>query len=241
MRYKELTIGIVIAVILVLGFVFRGKIFHAPPVFQQDNSVQTEQSTPNADIGSQDQKTPQNNNQATTTTKVQPVPAYHGRRLDEIRISTEMADSLSTQQKTKIIADIHTYAKMTQDTPGYIAAWLQLAILKKGIGDYEGSRDIWVYVTVLRPHEITAFLNLGDLHTNYLKDYPKAEQYLRTAIQVNPKEEMAYIRLSQLYWFFYKEKAGMAEQVLQEGLAANPGNVNLSKELVDLQGRKAKQ
>lgn len=227
MRYRELTIGIGIAVTLLLVFVFRGKIFNTAPPLLQENRVQTEQQTPHM--------------QATTTApKPQPALTYHGRKLDEVRISPETAASLSAQQKNKVSADIHAYAKMVQDTPEYIAAWLQLAIVKKGIGDYVGARDIWVYVTLLRPHEATAFLNLGDLSTNYLKDYPKAEANYRAAIQADPKVVMGYLGLSDLYIYFYTEKGTQAEAVLKEGIAANPNDVNLQKALARLYERNAK-
>lgn len=177
---------------------------------------------------------------ASGTPHTQSVVAYRGRPLDEVRFGQAALQSMSVAHRDDISANIRKYAKMAKESPEYIAAWLQTAILKKTIEDYEGARDIWIYVTIARPREATAFLNLGDLYTNYLKDYPKAEKNYQGAIKAEPKNVMGYLGLSDLYIFFYKEKAAQAEQVLKQGIAANPDDANLQKALVRLHEREAK-
>lgn len=226
MRYRELVIGVVAAALLLLVFVFRTSVFRAPAPIPQAAPQETATQAPDGSTAS-----------TTAPQGAQAAPVYHGRKLDEVRLDAEATKSLSEQQKIQIAENIRTYAKTVHETPDYVAAWLQLAILKKGIGDYEGSRDIWEYVTLLRPHEITAFLNLGDVYTYYLKDYAKADQSLRAAMKVDRQNEMAYIRLSELYIYFYKEKEAQAEAVLKDGIAANPNNANLQKALARLYER----
>ncbi len=248
MQYKEIIIGVVIALLVVVGFAFWERIFRPAlnsPQGSQDAESTTmplaEQSGNQAATSSPDNA--QNKSNAlvpTGTPQNRSVPVYRGRPLDEARFSQNVLQSMNAQRKDQLSLDIRKYAKMVKDNPEYIAAWLQVALLKKAIEDYEGSRDIWLYVTVARPAEATSFLNLGDLYTNYLKDYPKAEQNYQNAIKVEPKNAMGYLGLSDLYAFFYKEKAAQAEAVLKQGIAANPNDANLQKALVRLYERNAK-
>jgi len=243
MQYKEIIIGSVIALLVVAGFIFWERIFRSAP-----ESVQpAEQSIPASDqtatsssTSAQDQENvPAPSVTSASTSTPMAAAAYRGRPLDEVRFSANALQSMSSERRTLLSADIRKYAKMAQESPEYIAAWLQVALLKKAIEDYEGARDIWVYVTIARPHEATAFLNLGDLYTNYLKDYPRAEKNYQNAIKAEPKNALGYLGLSDLYVFFYTEKEARAEQVLKEGIAASPGEVNLQKALSRLYERRA--
>ena len=240
MRYKEIIIGVIITLLAVAGFTFRDKIFRSALEIPQENKDEGSTTTPSG-VSSSDNSQDQGATPiATGTPKTLPQAAYRGRPLDEVRFGQAALQSMSSERKDQLSLDIRKYAKMAKESPEYIAAWLQTATLKKAIEDYEGARDIWVYVTIARPHEATAFLNMGDLYTNYLKDYPKAEKNYEGAIKADPKNVMGYLGLSDLYIFFYKEKTEQAEQVLKQGIAANPSDVNLTKALARLYERKAK-
>lgn len=237
MEYKEIVVGTIIALLVVAGFTFRERIFRRiPDNMPRDNLGTAQPTSPEATSSPADRAQRQDH----VSTTVGSVVIYRGRRLDEIQFSSGWLQSASTQQKNQMSLNIEKYAKMAKDNPEHIAAWLQVAILKKAIGDYEGARDIWLYVTAARPHEATAFFNLGDLYTNYLKDYASAEKNYQNAIKAEPKNAMGYLGLSELYVFFYKEKAAQAEQILKQGIAANPGDVNLQKALARLYERNAK-
>lgn len=240
---KEIIIGFIIALLVVAGFAFRGKIFNSALEVPQEKKDAESTTTPSSDqSGTTGDQTgnQENGPMATGTPKIQPAVIYRGRPLDEVKFSQAVLQSMSAERRNQIAVDIRKYAKMAKESPEYIAAWLQVALLKKAIEDYEGARDIWLYVTVARPHEATAFLNLGDLYTNYLKDYASAEKNYQNAIKAEPKNAMGYLGLSDLYTFFYKEKAAQAEQILKQGIAANPGDINLQKALARLYERNAK-
>lgn len=56
-------------------------------------------------------------------------------------------------------------------------AWMDLAILYKMGGDYEGAESIWLYATKVWPTNYVAYHNLADLYRNFLKDSAKAKIY----------------------------------------------------------------
>ncbi|MBI3420978.1 MAG: tetratricopeptide repeat protein, partial [Candidatus Sungbacteria bacterium] len=93
------------------------------------------------------------------------------------------------------------------------------------------------YAATTRPSEVTAFLNLGNLFTYYVRDYARAEKNYRAAIRIKPNEPMAYIELANLYAFFYKQKAELAKSVLKEGISANLQETNILKALADVEER----
>lgn len=236
MRYKEIIIGIIIAVVIVFGFVFRDSIFRS--ALEENQPVgepQSEETATTSPEVSENQDTAVIPSSGATPTA--PARAYAGRPLDEVRFSQEASQSLSVQQKNEASNEIRKYTGLVKDNHSYFQGWLQIAFLKKSIGDYEGARDIWVHLTLANPQDGVAFLNLGDLHTNLLKDYVKAEQNYRGAIKVAPKNILGYIGLADLYTFFYTEKKEQAEVVLKQGIATNPNDPNFKKALERLQQR----
>ncbi|MDP7365686.1 MAG: hypothetical protein QGH83_00290 [Candidatus Pacebacteria bacterium] len=96
--------------------------------------------------------------------------------------------------------------------------WLNLAIQRKIIDDFEGARDIWEYLNTMFPGNSISFRNLGDLYHFYLKDYPKSEQNFRKAIENKPDQLSYYINLHELYKYSYKRDTNLAIEVLFDGL-----------------------
>ena len=101
-------------------------------------------------------------------------------------------------------------------------AWLGQGILKKNAGDYKGAKEAWEHVVKIRPEDHVAYNNLGDLYQHYLKDYPKAEFYLKKTVELKPDYLQGYTNLHDLYRIFYKEKSGLADDILLEGIKNNP-------------------
>lgn len=249
MRYREIIVGVIVVLLVVLGFIFRENIFRSASKVPQENKTgQVQSAGESATAGDRAATSSPNVNgapiQGNTPGAVsapdKAASVYRGRPLEEIRFGSDAHASMSDRHRDQLSADIRKYAKMAKDNPEHIAAWLQTALLKKAIGDYEGARDIWIYLTIVRPKDATAFLNLGDLYTNYLKEYASAERNYRSAIKADPEVTMGYIGLSDLYIFFYKEKANQAEAVLKQGIAANPNDANLAHALSRLYERRAK-
>jgi tetratricopeptide (TPR) repeat protein len=95
--------------------------------------------------------------------------------------------------------------------------WLNLGIWRKTLGDYEGAEQAWKFVTLIRPNDPIAFHNLGDLYSQYLVDFQKAEKFYLLAIEKNPEADFFYLKLFEFYRYFLK-RPDLAENILVEGI-----------------------
>ena len=112
-------------------------------------------------------------------------------------------------------------------TPDHMGGWMEVGLIRKGLCDYQGAADVWTYVGEIRPENSLSFANLGDLHTHFLVDYPKAEAAYLRAIE-NEKHDVNYFRnFFELYYYSYTEKKHLAEKVLLDGLNYNPDSHDL--------------
>lgn len=120
--------------------------------------------------------------------------------------------------------------KLTQELvfdSSAVGNWIDLGVQRKGIGDYEGAREIWEYTSIVSPQNNVSFFNLGDLYHFYLKDYVAAEKNLLTAKNNNKSYIPTYRALYDLYTLSYKLETNAAENILREGLENNPNNLDL--------------
>ena len=107
--------------------------------------------------------------------------------------------------------------------PDFLNGWLQLGLLKKAVGDYQGAKESWEYAVTVWPDEYVAYNNLADLYHFYLKDFSKAELNAKKVIELNPNLAAGYRSLFELYTLSYKEKMDLAGDVLIDGIKNNPG------------------
>lgn len=149
--------------------------------------------------------------------------AYAGRDPGEIRPVPEEVKLFTDAQKEQLYAAVAMHARAVVADPGYFNGWIQIGILKKTIGDFEGARDAWEYAGVIEPANSLSFANLGELYWRYLHEYGKAEQNLKLSIAHKPNDLQTYATLAELYHYSMAEKKDQAPQVLLDGIAANPG------------------
>lgn len=161
-------------------------------------------------------------------------PPYQGRDPAEFRPVPSEVKSMSQDALDKIRTTLATDGRSVRENPDFFNGWINIGILKKIIGDYEGARDAWEYASIIRPANAVSFANLGELYWNYLHTYPLAEKNFKIAIKNYPADVNTYISLSNLYFYSYKEKSGSAAGALLDGLAANPGDDTLLRKLADL-------
>lgn len=164
-------------------------------------------------------------------------PRYSGRDPAEVRPRASEIEGLTESQKEALYSQLRAAARTVADNPDYFSGWIELGLLKKVIGDYEGARDAWEYAGAIRPENSLSFANLGELYGKYILDYPKAEANFRKSIQNKPNDTGTYMSLSDLYSYSYAQKKDLADDVLLEGLAANPGDTDLMRWLAALYER----
>lgn len=134
---------------------------------------------------------------------------------------------LTLEQTDKLRERMNKAKEFLTKTPDHMGAWMEAGLIKKGICDYKGAEEVWIYVGELRPQNSLSFGNLGDLYTHFLKDYPKAEAAYFRAIE-NEKHDINYFRnFFELYYYSYAEKKYLAEKVLLDGIENNPESQDL--------------
>lgn len=165
------------------------------------------------------------------------LPIYEGRDPQEVRPDPKEVAVFGDEQREKIYADIRMQGSAVKEKPEFITGWLQVGILKKVIGDYEGARDAWEYAGIIRPENSVTFANLGELYWKYLPDFPRSEKNFLISIKNKKSDPAVYISLSELYSYSYTSKSDLADDVLLEGIAANPDSTNLMRTLAYLYER----
>ncbi len=137
------------------------------------------------------------------------------------------------EQKNRAIAEIKMITASLKANYDKSEDWLNLGIWRKTVGDYEGAAEAWSFTTIIRPKDPVAFHNLGDLYSQYLPDYSKAEQYYLVAIEKDTGHNpFFFIKLYEFYRYYYK-KLDLAEKTLLDAIKANPGDEQLKAILDD--------
>lgn len=136
-------------------------------------------------------------------------------------------DIFSDEEKKIITKKINKLIEELKKDNNLFFNWIELGLYRKSIKDYIGAKDVWEYASKIRPQNNISFANLGNLYHYYLKDFTKAEQNLRLAIENDKQNTGAYIALHELYKYSYKQDTDLAVEVLLEGLTENPNNTDL--------------
>jgi tetratricopeptide (TPR) repeat protein len=120
-------------------------------------------------------------------------------------------------------------SKITAD-PNDTTLWLDLAIRYRMVQDYDGAVEIWEYLLSQKPQDPIVLHNLGEHYFHYGRDYKRAEDYYRRAIEAAPQFSINYTDLFEMYRDVYKQDTSAAEEILKEGIR------NISTiDVVDLQ------
>ena len=117
--------------------------------------------------------------------------------------------------------------KNLQTTPDDFNSWLYVGVLKKGVGDYEGARDIFIYAGQIRPQSSTPFGNLADLYANFLNEPQKGLQAIKTAIANDPNDYNFYLTMAEIYRYRLPGQESMYETVMLDAMQKFPDNPNL--------------
>lgn len=182
-----------------------------------------------------DNSSPENKNQEPSISVEPATPAMSA---DEIKkkmpdLDKEIVINADLSEKDKDTAvnkikEIITRLKANYDIR---EDWLNLGIWRKMLGDYEGAKEAWEFVTLIRPDDPVAYHNLGDLYTQNLANFPLAEKYYLTAIAKDPTTAFFYMKLFEFYRYYLK-KPDLAENILVKGVKAT-NDSSLEKLLAD--------
>lgn len=149
--------------------------------------------------------------------------------LDREIIVTASLDEETKNRAIKSIKEIVAQLKQDYDRR---EDWLNLGIWRKTIGDYEGARQVWEFIALIRPADAVPLHNLGDLYAQYLNNFTLAEKYYLAAIAKEPATAFFYMKLHEFYRYFLK-KPDLAESILIKGIKAANNDPSLEKILAD--------
>jgi hypothetical protein len=138
------------------------------------------------------------------------------------------SESITSDIKTALTAQFTENQKILAKNKFDFNAWIDLGMLRKLAGDYQGAKEIWEYVGKVWPQNTLSFANLGDLYQNFLHDYAKADASYKLALKNNPSDATLYRALFDLYSnTTYKPTATAAVDILTAGVAKNPAALDL--------------
>lgn len=114
-----------------------------------------------------------------------------------------------------------------QESPDDYSNWLYLGILKKGVGDYEGARDCYLYVIQIKPEISNSYANLADLYANFLNEPQKGLAMMQKALELDPNDVNFYLALAEIYRYRLPGQESMYETVMLDAIQGFPNNPNL--------------
>jgi tetratricopeptide (TPR) repeat protein len=143
--------------------------------------------------------------------------------LEQILVLNIKRTDLTHEQETKYKLDFEEDKKdvLTSSDGFNMSALINIGSIKRGVGDFEGARDVWEYVGVKRPDNSISFFNLGQLYAENLKDNQKAEESFLRCLENSIGEsgnEQYYRGVVDFYTYFYPEKISEVEKILLEAL-----------------------
>lgn len=123
--------------------------------------------------------------------------------------------------KSETIMDIHDIIQKLKENYDDMQLWLQLGLLRKLLGDYDGAIEAWQFVNLIRPNNFVSFGNLGDIYTLYLKDSGKAEENYLKALKNGPEQTYLCQKVYEFYRYVMQDDV-KAKEILKKGIEINP-------------------
>ena len=142
-------------------------------------------------------------------------------KIPDLSRPIKISANLNMPEKTRqeLVLQIQEISSTLKGNYDYLQGWLQLGILRKQIGDYEGAIEAWDFAGVLRPNNATSFLNLADLYAFYIKDRKNAEESFLGAVSAEPQNGYTYFQTAGFYRDILQD-SNKAKAVLRQGISA---------------------
>jgi len=122
------------------------------------------------------------------------------------------------------MAQYNELVSVLNQNPELRDEWLQLALLYKAVEDYEGTEEVWIYVSRVWLLDHVAYGNLGDLYMNYLEDFSKAEEYLISALD-RKSDSPQYVDNLYILYRFKQNDPDKALDLLLQGVNQLPNEI----------------
>lgn len=135
--------------------------------------------------------------------------------------------SITGEQRANLKLKLAEISTALKEDPNDYYEWLNLAAYRKVSLDYAGAIEIWEFMTEVWTDDPVAYMNLANYYHYTLHEPVRAESYYRTAMQKDPSRPDSYIELHNLYKDVYTAKRDHADDVLIEGIVANPKDVSI--------------
>lgn len=130
----------------------------------------------------------------------------------------EIKTNIPEKIRQKIVLDIQNISSELKGNYNDLNNWLQLGILRKQIGDYEGAIEAWNFGSAIRPNTATPLLNMADLYAYYLKDRSKAEKSFLDAVKAEPQNGFTYFQTAGFYRDILQDTA-KTKEILEQGIS----------------------
>ena len=149
-----------------------------------------------------------------------PAPEEKIARLDipELRRPTIFSSVFSVEAQGIMRRRLEANIAALEKDPRNFFDWMNLAILRKTVDDYEGARQIWEFLKTTNPEQPGPYANLASLYGFELKDSSRAEENFIEAIRKGPKEVSVYRNAYDFYRYALKDD-DRARRMLQDGIA----------------------
>ena len=143
--------------------------------------------------------------------------------------------TLTASEETSLQSEFAQAQAGIKQSPSDFGSWIELGILHKEAGDYQGAATDWNYVTQIYPSDPTAFADLGDLYATYLNEPSQGIVDYKEAIKLDPTHEVSfYENLAQIY--ISENDTADAKTTLEQGISAQvAGYQNLQTMLSSMQ------
>lgn len=232
MNNKKIVISAIILVIVFAAVFFIYKDFFGARKQNTDEEVLTEiENAENLENLPEQQK--QNNSETSQNGNLSISTIIPKEKIPDLSKPIVIKTNLPEYVKKETIEKINALSNSLKKDYDSLEEWLEIGLLRKLIGDYDGARDAWEFAALIRPKDPVSRHNLGFIYWQNFKDYKKAEENYLKAIENNSRDIGAYIDLSNVYYFSLKDTA-RAKEILDKGLKNNPRNEEIKQAFLDM-------
>src|SRR3989344_9416484 len=146
---------------------------------------------------------------------------------------------ISDSSRKNTLAKLDELIKLIKDNYDYVNAWYDLGAYRMVIGDYDGAIEAYQFVPLIKSGDYIGYVNLGDIYSHYLKNYPLAEENFLKALKNNSAYVSGYVELAVLYENYFESGYQKAEDLLLSGIRFNEGNLHIKIKLAEFYERNA--